>query len=241
SNIHDIIPTGNTQIFFVLNENYKVQKTTFDDQSSKRFFFSSPGTKYAQVISDEVWDSVGIIFHAYGAYRLLGIPQGLLLGRFPDIEQLLPPSVKEVQHKLEDNVASISNIVKILDQWLLDLLLKSQVDVARIAYASHFIQNGYGLQKIDDLCSKLFITKRTLELEFKEKIGMSPKMFSRIIRFNKIQNIIASSAKPDFTQIIHDFNYFDQAHFIKEFKTFSGFSPSKYFLRNADMGSLTID
>lgn len=241
SNVHDIIPTGNTQIFFVLNDNYNVLQTTFKDQSSKKFFFSSPGTQYAQVISEEIWSSVGIIFHPYGAYRLLNIPQNLLLGQFPDIEQLLPPSIKEVQHKLEDNVNSIPNIVRIFDQWLMSLLMTSNIDTSRIAYASRFIQNSNGLHKIEDLCSQLFVTKRTLELEFNEKIGMSPKMFSRIVRFNKIQSIIASTPKPDFQKISLDFNYYDQAHFIKEFKTFSGFSPSKYSLRNGDMGSLSTD
>ncbi len=242
SNVHDIIPTGNTQIFFVLNENYRMLETSVGALSPKKFFFSSPGTEYTRVITEEIWSSVGIIFQPYGAYRLLGIPQRLLLGAFPDLELLLPPSIKEVQHKLEDNAHSIPNIIQILNGWLLELLAKSShLNVARMAAATQLIQQSNGLYSIDELCSKLYLTKRTLELEFNEKVGMSPKMFSRIMRFDTIQKILSSSEKPDFQKICLDFHYYDQAHFIKEFKTFSGFSPSKYSLRNGDMGSLNSE
>ena len=241
SNIHDIIPTGDTQIFFVLNDNNKVLKTSFNDQSSRKFFFSSPGIKYSQVISEEIWNSIGIIFHPYGAYRLLKIPQSSLLGTFPGIEEILPPSIRIIQNELEDSVHDIRNIIKIFDRWLLGLLLANDINTDRIAYATRFIENHNGLHTIDQLSAQLFITKRTLELDFKEKVGMSPKMYSRIMRFNKIQKVIESSSKPDFQKISLDFNYYDQAHFIKEFKSFSGFSPSKYYLRNKDMRSFNMD
>ena len=70
---------------------------------------------------------------------------------------------------------------------------------------------------------------RTLERQFTEKVGVPPKLFARFKRFHNALSLINSQIPQSWSNIVYNCGYFDQAHFIKEFKTFTNNSPSEYF------------
>ena len=63
---------------------------------------------------------------------------------------------------------------------------------------------------------------------FKFHVGMTPKGFLRVIRFQKAIEEISNRTSVDWTSIAHESGYYDQAHFINDFKAFSGYTPSEY-------------
>jgi Helix-turn-helix domain len=65
-------------------------------------------------------------------------------------------------------------------------------------------------------------------LVFRENVGLTPKGFLKIIRFQKAIQEIASAKQTNWTSIALESGYYDQAHFINDFKTFSGFTPKQY-------------
>jgi transcriptional regulator GlxA family with amidase domain len=73
-----------------------------------------------------------------------------------------------------------------------------------------------------------------LEREFKQKIGISPKQYMRIARLNGVQRLIENNTTQDFTNISYEGGYADQAHFIREFKTFTGESPKAFVKKRKD-------
>lgn len=77
----------------------------------------------------------------------------------------------------------------------------------------------------------LGIKKRRLEQRFKTEIGISPKLFQRIVRINKIIKRLIHQPEIRLTDLAYEFNFFDQSHFISDFKKFTGCSPKK-FLRS---------
>ncbi|NNC45774.1 MAG: AraC family transcriptional regulator, partial [Winogradskyella sp.] len=79
---------------------------------------------------------------------------------------------------------------------------------------------------IKDLPSRLCISKRQLEREFKEKIGISPKHYLRITRINEVIRLLNEKQVFDLTSITYHCGYFDQSHFIKDFKRITGQKPT---------------
>lgn len=89
------------------------------------------------------------------------------------------------------------------------------------------IEANHGSLPIGQLAQKLWLSKRVLEYEFLEQVGLSPKLYSRITRFNSLMTGIKNKKITDWQDLALKYNYFDQAHFINEFKRFSGSSPSQ--------------
>jgi AraC-like DNA-binding protein len=81
---------------------------------------------------------------------------------------------------------------------------------------------------IRDLSQKTGITQKHLITLFKKYVGLSPKMFSRIYKFQRVIHLIEEQKKVDWSMLAYECGYFDQAHFIKEFQAFSGINPAAY-------------
>ena len=81
---------------------------------------------------------------------------------------------------------------------------------------------------IKNLSHKTGITQKHLITLFRKYVGLSPKMFSRIYKFQKVIHLIGQEEKIDWSMLAYEGGYFDQAHFIKEFQAFSGINPTAY-------------
>jgi transcriptional regulator GlxA family with amidase domain len=83
--------------------------------------------------------------------------------------------------------------------------------------------------RIEKLAYDANMSIKTFERKFTEQVGVSPKLFVRMIRFNKALSLKVSHSKKSWTSIAHMCGYFDQMHLIKEFILFSGETPSHFF------------
>jgi len=96
-----------------------------------------------------------------------------------------------------------------------------------VTEAVRIIKESKGLVKIKDLAQALYISQDPLEKRFRTKVGSTPKHYSSIIR---LRNIIDTwSSFPSLTNASYEAGYFDQSHFIKDFRTFTGESPKDFF------------
>lgn len=94
---------------------------------------------------------------------------------------------------------------------------------------TYFILQNKGIVSLDKLAHFANMSFRNFERRFIEEVGMSPKLYARIIRFyNAVENKMRHPEK-SWTEITYEGGYFDQAHFIKEVKTFSAKTPDELF------------
>jgi AraC-like DNA-binding protein len=84
------------------------------------------------------------------------------------------------------------------------------------------------LLRVDQLAKESFLSFRQFERNFKQLTGFSPKKYSRILRFQSATRLYGNKGK-NLTDIAHECGYYDQSHFIHEFKQFSGYHPKQYF------------
>lgn len=100
------------------------------------------------------------------------------------------------------------------------------------------IHTSSGLIDIASLEKKTGYSKRYLDLLFRDHLGISPKTLSNIVRFQSFYKAWANSKAGDFYKDILNDQYYDQAHFIKEFKRFTGYSPRQYAKERNEFGRI---
>jgi transcriptional regulator GlxA family with amidase domain len=92
------------------------------------------------------------------------------------------------------------------------------------------------------LSQQVNLGRRQLERNFLVATGLTPKLLTRIVRFQNTLNRIENSSDPSLTGIAYASGFYDQSHFIKDFKEFSGFNPREYIKADIEFGrSLASD
>lgn len=98
-----------------------------------------------------------------------------------------------------------------------------------LIYAFDAVLSSHGQVKVSELCNKLNVSRQYFHHYFKDKIGLSPKSYARIIRLRHAVDIIYEHKDKSQTQIALESGYFDQAHFINDFKSILHQPPSAFF------------
>lgn len=132
--------------------------------------------------------------------------------------------ISEVEEKLIIATTDKQRI-KIVEQFLLSQLKDIQADKL-IVEAIKLIYQSKGTIRVKDLNEKLFISQSPFEKRFRKVVGTTPKKFTSIIRFNSVLDNLNETKS--LTEICYENNFFDQAHFIKDFKHFTGQTPEHF-------------
>jgi AraC-like DNA-binding protein len=114
----------------------------------------------------------------------------------------------------------------ITDYFRLQLRKKSFEDPA-IIKAIRLMKKRQGMVNIRELASEFCLSQKQFERRFTQYSGFTPKLFCRITRFESA--FWNCRGYDTLTAAAHAYGYYDQAHFIHDFKKFSGFSPNKFF------------
>lgn len=132
-----------------------------------------------------------------------------------------------VENSLFEN--DIAKLMQGVNSYLLKTLKTSNPFKENIAsYAIQFIINEKEEASLDKLVKDCNISSRYLQKIFLEKVGVGPKFFMRIVRFQKTLGCLAAPRTNSLTALTYESGYFDQGHFIKEFKEFTGIVPSHF-------------
>ncbi len=110
-----------------------------------------------------------------------------------------------------------------------------------IDYAVSHILQSPGQQTIAAICDKVGYSQKHMIHLFKTHVGMTPKSFMRVIRFQKVIGDIEQSTQVDWSSIAYQCGYFDHAHFIHDFRHFSGITPQQYLsVKNDQLNYLPV-
>lgn len=220
-------PVDSTQMSFVLDEYHQFRETGGEEISTYPLCF------VGLIDQGRVFDRfpkkfVQVIFKSYGAFKFFKIPQRYLVNQGTDM-RLLFPETTSLTEQLRALAHSPFKVIELLEAWLLKrLLLTEKTDVDRIGNACEMIQKSRGVIRIEELSRSIGMSTTTLGDQFREKVGFGPKTFSRIVRFNHINSFIGRQQHTDWQELVYTYGFFDQNHFIKEFKRFYGCTPSEW-------------
>lgn len=164
-------------------------------------------------------------FQPGGLYRLLGIPMTELLSRDAfNARDLLGSSISGLIAKLQDTDCYLT-MKELIEKYLLSFVHKLQEPFPIDSVLPIIIRNG-GLIRIDQLASDACLSLRQFERVFQQRIGLSPKQFSRLVRFSQAWIMKQQEPAASWLNVAHSSGYFDQMHLIRDFQEFAGVNPS---------------
>lgn len=137
-----------------------------------------------------------------------------------DIEN---PQLNEIAAKIFDS-KSTDYSINILEQWLLTKL-NSTLNLRRIGYSIGKLMSHPGTT-ISELAADTCLCKKQYERSFRQQVGMNPKEYGRVVRFQKALWMLQRGVS-NYADIAADCGYADQSHMIREFKAMSGHTPKR--------------
>jgi AraC-like DNA-binding protein len=171
---------------------------------------------------------LGVRFWPGGAYPFLQIPQSEIAGQLIALDTVLGSTARELHSRIAD-APTAAESVRQVEAILLARLNRFRLNDEAALKAIALILRAGGCLSIDTLAREMGINSRKLDRTFNTRVGLPPKTLCRIVRFQKVfQMIERQKSSPDWVQIALDCGYYDQSHFIKEFKAFAGKEPTAY-------------
>jgi AraC-like DNA-binding protein len=169
---------------------------------------------------------IGASLYPFALHALFNINADELINLAVDINDLCKSGI---ERKLAEARTQPERIA-VLSRYLYDKLNTSRIRqgfIDEIVHGSRIDERS----SIESLLKQYRISERQLERTFKAAIGISPKKYQRIVRFEKSVERLHSAKYNDLITIAHDLHYTDQSHFIKDFKEFSGLTPYDFLKR----------
>lgn len=222
-----MIPDGYADLIFNLGGDYRrTEISAALDWMEMPFSHLVGGRKNSVLVEkSENLNLVGVKLTLYGLWALTQIPAADFFGRIVALD-LLPHFLSEMEEQIFNSAEDIEKI-KIIEKFLSKKLLKFSNENLDIQAANHLIKNSNGGISIKKLGETVNLSYKKMERSFEKFIGMPPKTYSRIIRFKKLMQSLKRNPH-DQKYLYFDFGFYDQNHFIKEFKQFTGVSPANY-------------
>lgn len=166
-----------------------------------------------------------IMFRPEGFHRLFSIPMDQMTDKDYDARSVLGPFISHVEGRLGE-CNSFSERVCFVEHELLNRVLQAPALDGVYFAASRILETG-GRASIPALALQSGLGLRQFERRFRKQIGMRPKLFTRIARFESALERKARFETASWTDIALDFGYYDQMHMVHDFAEFTGKAPSE--------------
>jgi AraC-like DNA-binding protein len=183
---------------------------------------------------------MGVHFKPGGAFPFLGPPAHELADSHIDLEAIWGRTAAEMREQLSE-ISSPTHRLLLLEKLLMSRLSCQQHHSAVALALDRFAQAG-GRTRTRELARQASLSQKRFIDVFRSEVGLSPMLFNRVVRFQRVLTTVHARSAPDWTQLALDNGYFDQSHLIRDFLAFSGLSPVDYLhrLRELDMQGLHI-
>src|SRR5688572_11756844 len=231
-----ILPDGAIELIIDLDTQ---PKTIFESEASDCFrtvgkaWISGERTRFIVIGAERNQSMVGIRFRPGGAYPFFGFPISELSESVTELELIWGSLVDEIRNQLVETEAPKERLL-LLESFLMRQAKRSLEANRLITFAVHQLQHLPQFLAIRDLANAIGITQKHLISQFEKVVGLRPKSFARVCKFQKVVNLIEQQNKIEWVAIAAECGYYDQAHFIHEFQTFSGLNPSSYLTQRGE-------
>lgn len=202
----------------------------FDLNNAEENFVMGFCKKFTEFQLDNQFHYVGIRFLPTMFPQIFNIDASELSNRFEELKSVVPDTASFIANQFKPDL-HISEIKTLLDKYFSALLAKTKFNYDNRLYESIYIilENSGVLNLEKDIHTG--ISQRQLRRLFQFYIGDTAKTFSKVVRFQHILRAKPSKQSLKENKLFFDVGYYDQAHFIKEFKYFYGVTPAKAFGR----------
>ncbi|MBT2218657.1 helix-turn-helix domain-containing protein [Virgibacillus dakarensis] len=225
-----VLPDGSMELVINLEDDLiKV----YDQENHDRFksfrgsLISGPHSDFAVIDTACQASTIGVHFKPGGAFPFFKLPVNELRNEHVSLDTLWGAKATDIREQLLEAETPVAKF-RILEHCLVEMITKDSVHHPAVVFALKKFQAFPHQRKIADVTEQISLSSRRFIQVFKEEVGLTPKQFTRIQRFQNVLRLIKGEKQVDWTDIAFNCGYYDQAHFIRDFQSFSGLSPTTY-------------
>ena len=236
SPLHRVIAMATPSLDLVINLGDPFTVETFGDavRVDSPVFLSGPRPTTTFLRRDGVLTLLGVRFKHGAIASLLPYPAKELEQRFVGLDQLWQETATALAAAAQRS-ATTADLVYKTEEVLGQLFANAKRPDPMVRQAVKLIAQHQGDLEVSALAEALGVSRQTVKHKFDQHVGLSPKLFGKLRRFQAVLRRLAGTSKVDWTHLAQESGYYDQAHLIREFNHFTGFSPQK-FLKNLEKG-----
>lgn len=224
-----VIPDGCIEIIFNLADRFRRHHRDGSVETQSSAIVAGQMREFAQIEPTGRVSLLGIRFRHAGAYPFFRFSLADLTGRIEDLSSVWTGDpTRFIEERLAASI-TVSERVAVIEAALIKLLAENRKYDPIVENASDLILNNSGVVSISALAKSLEVSERKLERRFQQRFGLTPKFFSRIVRFQNLLRTLNEKPDADLLGAALSYGYYDQAHLIHEFNEFAGESPLAYF------------
>ena len=169
---------------------------------------------------------IGVRFKSAGAMRFLKSSMSEFSDQIVGLRDWSSRCGAEIENRVLE-ASQDEERFRIVQDFLVAQLMDGRPDLVLSKMIGEIVKSR-GTIDLSKVYADLNISERQAERKFLAGIGLGPKLYARVIRFQAIVQAINQAPRSDLTALALDFGYFDQSHFIREFKSFAGITPRAF-------------
>jgi AraC-like DNA-binding protein len=221
------VPARSPQILeFMFGAPYRVHQLDLDTMESVRpvALVGAQTFRRVNLLMQGKVDAFTVAFQPGGVSALFGVPAEILTNQHFDAQEVLGKSITELHSRLAE-ASALADRARMADDVFTAAL--SAIDTAKgVVRAATEVLACSGCVRVADLAHRAGLGMRQFERRFAAEIGIAPKLYSRIVRFEAALRQKAAAPALHWTEIAHALGYHDQSHMVRDFNRLSGESPN---------------
>jgi len=230
-------PDGHTEIIVHAGDPFAELAADGSSRVQDRVLLAGQATRAVRLEPRGFARMVGARLRPSGAHALFGVPQHELTNRIADLSQI----DRRLQRRLVDAVSSreeAGQMVAAFQRVLETAAAAREIDPVATELVA-VARSRRGLVRVGDLAAELTLSARQLERLFQDRVGLTPKMYLRIVRFQEVLRAVRFGAPARrWAHVAADHGFYDQAHFIRDFKAFVGASPGAWNVSDRSLAAV---
>ena len=229
-----VVPTGTIELVFNLDQDDLGFYFTERSGSYKSFSGAVFSGAHARPLFVETRKHVmGVHFKPGGAFPFLRVPASELTDTHVDLEALWGKSARDLREQL-CAASTPAKRFRVLESALIACLENSSEEHRAVRAALDIFRREAGEARIRNLAAHLGLSQRHFIKVFSKQVGVTPKLFGRVQRFQRAVDLTRRNSTPDWSDIAVACGYFDQSHLIHDFQIFAGLSPSEFLRQRSE-------
>lgn len=230
SYIQRIIPTGIPELIFYLNNTAPLLNLK---QLDSRGIITTQQNNYKDLLINNDLNIFSIYFQPEAIGLLIDFPLNNLVNSQISLNDINKNISIDLYNELSD-LSNFDDRVVFVEKYLFKILYEKSVtlDFKRMQYTIAQINQSRGLVSIDKLVDNSCLSRKQFDRVFSHQIGISPKQYLKIIRFQSALHYYTLNNNLSMTELAYKAGYYDQSHFINDIKSFTGNSPKEIFTNN---------
>ncbi len=225
-----LMPNGEATIVFNLQD-APIRIYHSDDLSRFDTYghavLSGARTNYFVIGTAEQERVFGIQFQPGGSFPFFREPADAMENASLPLEDLWRSRVEELRERMLA-APCVDAMFQILEQNMLAQIARPLAWHPAVDYALRHFRHVPHTTTIAKITEQIGLSPRRFIQLFRQQVGLTPKSFCRVRRFQQALTTVHGAKQVDWTQVALDCGYYDQAHFIHDFQSFSGMTPSAY-------------